>query len=207
MITETVLQGTPREKVGKGPARQLRAAGQIPVTLYGGGKDPISVGINARELAAILRSESGRNSIFTLDVPAGSSPVMIKQLDRDPVTGRILHADFVRISMTETTRVNVRINFVGEPEGVRVSGGMLEVHAHTLEVECLPRDIPESLDIDVSGLDMGVHLRAGDVPLPDGVSLVSDPELLLVSLVGTGGAEAPADTNVQADSPADTDAK
>ena len=104
MITETVLQGTPREKVGKGPARQLRAAGQIPVTLYGGGKDPISVGINARELAAILRSESGRNSIFTLDVPAGSSPVMIKQLDRDPVTGRILHADFVRISMTETTR-------------------------------------------------------------------------------------------------------
>ena len=202
MITETVLQATPREKSGKGFARRLRASGHIPVTLYGGGADALSVGINARELGAILRSDSGRNSIFTLEVPGvDSTPVMIKQLDLDPLTGRVLHADFVRISMTETTRVNVRIDFDGEPEGVRVGGGMLEAHAHTIEVECLPRDIPESLAIDVSQMDIGEHLRAGDVPLPDGVTLVSDPDLLLASLVGKA-AEAPAADDVQGETPA-----
>ena len=189
MITETVLQASAREKVGKGPARQLRASGHIPVTLYGGGKDPVSVGINARELGAILRSESGRNSIFTLDIGgADSMPVMIKQLDLNPVTGRVMHADFVRIDLTETTRVTVRVNLVGEPEGVRVGGGNLEAHAHAIDVECLPRDIPESLDIDVAGMGIGEHLRAGDVPLPEGVTLLSDPDLLIASLVGNAGA-------------------
>lgn len=190
MITETVLQATPREKVGKGSARQLRAKGGIPVTLYGGGKDAVSVGINARELGAILRSETGRNTIFTLDVPGGdSTPVMIKQLDLDPITGRVQHADFVRIDLTEKTRVTVSVTFAGEAEGVKVSGGMLEVHSHSVEIECLPRDIPETIEADVTALIIGDHLRASELRLPENVTLLSDPDLLLASVVGHGGAE------------------
>ena len=198
MITETILEVTEREKTGKGSARKLRAEGKIPIALYGGEGDAATFGIVGRELGAILRSDSGRNSIFSLNVPgAGATPVMIKYLDRDPVTGKIIHADLVRISLTETTLVTVGVNFVGESEGVKLGGGMLEVHAHAIEVECLPKDIPESIDTDISSLNLGDHLRAGDIKLPDGVTLASDEDFLVASVVapaGGGGGEASAES-------------
>ena len=150
MITDTVLQASKRDERGKNAARRLRAAGRLPVSLYGEGQEAVPVSINTRELGAILRSEAGRGAIFTLAVEGGeSTPVKIHTLDLDPVSNRPLHMDLVRLSMTSTTRVSVSIDFVGIPHGVRVQGGMLEAHLHEIEIECLPRDIPQGVEFDV----------------------------------------------------------
>jgi large subunit ribosomal protein L25 len=200
MITETVVEATPREEKGKNASRRLRASGQIPAAVYGGGMDAVPVAINAREIGAILRSDTGRNSIFTLNIQGhDSSPVMIKNLDVHPVTNKLVHTDLVRISLTEKTQVSVRVEFVGEPAGVKLSGGMMDVHLHEVEVECLPRDIPEQISVDVSNMELGDHIRVSDISIDtDVITLVSDPDLLVVSLLAPSAiveaeAEAPAE--------------
>jgi large subunit ribosomal protein L25 len=200
MITETVVEATPREEKGKNASRRLRANGQIPAAVYGGGMESVPVAINARELGTILRSDAGRNTIFTLNIQGhDSSPVMIKNLDVNPVTNKLVHTDLVRISLTEKTQVSVRIEFVGEPAGVKLSGGMIDVHLHEVEIECLPRDIPEQISVDVSNMELGDHIRVSDIPVDsDAITLVSDPDLLVVSLLAPSAVveevvEAPAD--------------
>jgi large subunit ribosomal protein L25 len=191
------MEAVPREEKGKNASRRLRAAGQVPAAVYGGGQQAVPVAINARELGTILRSDAGRNTIFTLNIQGHDpSPVMIKNLDVDPVTSKVLHTDLVRISLTEKTQVSVRLEFVGEAVGVKVGGGMMDVHAHELDIECLPRDIPESISVDVSHLELGEHLRAADLPIDtDAITLLSDPETLILSVLAPhaiAGAEAEA---------------
>ena len=181
MITDIVLQATPREERGKNASRRLRASGRLPVAVYGEGRDAAAVSINARELGVILRSESGRHSIFTLAVEgADDATVKIHEMELDPVTNRLVHLDLVRISLTETTRVSVPLEFVGEPVGMKLNGGMLEVHLHEIEVECLPKDIPANITIDVSNMDINDQLLVNQLPIDnDGITVITGEDHLV----------------------------
>jgi large subunit ribosomal protein L25 len=166
MIKDITINASSREGVGKGPARRLRAQGMIPAAVYGEGGEASAVAINAKELVTILRSGSGQNTIFKLALPQSDGEpanVIIKDYQVDPIRGRLLHADLLRLSMTTLTRVDVSIETLGEPAGVKSDGGILEVQLREIEVECLPGDIPQHLQVDVSHLQIGDHVTVADL--------------------------------------------
>jgi large subunit ribosomal protein L25 len=164
MITDITVQAESREGLGKGPSRRLRADGRIPITVYGEGEECFSASIVAKDIANILRSESGHNTILKVAFP-GKEPslVIIKDWQTDPVRGRILHADLKRLSMTTATQVSVPVHLIGEAVGVKLGGGLLEILIREIDVECLPGDIPSGVDVDVSGLQIGDHVRVKDL--------------------------------------------
>lgn len=166
MIKDITITASSREGTGKGPARRLRAKGMIPAAVYGEGGEASTVAINAKELATILRSGSGQNTIFKIALPQGEGEpanVIIKDYQVDPIKGRLLHADLLRLSMTTLTRVDVSVETLGEPAGVKTDGGILEVQLREIEVECLPGDIPQHLQVDVSHLQIGDHVTVADL--------------------------------------------
>jgi large subunit ribosomal protein L25 len=166
MIKDITINAAAREGFGKSEARRLRKQGMIPIAVYGEGKDASAVAINAKEIANILRSDTGHNTIFKLALPNGDgepATVIIKDWQVDPVKGRLLHADLMRLSMTEVTHVRVAIETAGEPVGVKLEGGILDLQMREIEVECLPGDIPENLQIDVSNLNIGDHVTVADL--------------------------------------------
>jgi large subunit ribosomal protein L25 len=166
MIKDITVNASLRDRKGKGPARRLRAQGLIPAAVYGEGLDAVAVAVNAKEIANILRSDTGHNTIFKLavtDDEAEPSTVIIKDWQVDPVKGRLLHADLLRLSMTTVTHVSVPVELIGEPVGVKLEGGILELQLREIEVECLPGDIPEHIQLDVSGLHVGGHLSVADL--------------------------------------------
>ena len=166
MSKDLTINATAREGVGKGPTRRLRAQGMIPAAVYGEGRDAVTVAVSAKDIANILRSGTGHNTIFKLALPnAAGEPdnVIIKDYQVDPVRGRLLHADLLRLSMTTLTRVSVSIETLGEPPGVKSEGGILELQLRELEVECLPGDIPQALTVDVSNLQIGDHVTVADL--------------------------------------------
>src|SRR6185369_13737253 len=166
MIKDLTITASAREGVGKGPTRRLRALGMIPAAVYGEGQEAVAVAVSAKEIATILRSGSGHNTIFKLALPhADGEPanVIIKDYQIDPVKGRLLHADLLRLSMTTLTHVSVSIEPIGEPPGVKSEGGILELQVREIEVECLPGDIPEQLTVDVSNLQIGDHVTVADL--------------------------------------------
>jgi large subunit ribosomal protein L25 len=167
MIKDITINASSREGTGKGPARRLRAQGMIPVAVYGEGLESVAVAVNARELAGILRSETGHNTIFKLALPDGNdaepATVIIKDWHVDPVKGRLLHADLMRLSLTDVTEVRVAIEPVGEPIGVKQQGGILDLHLREVEIECLPTDIPERIQVNVAALNIGDHVTIADL--------------------------------------------
>ena len=166
MIKDITINASPRDGAGKGPTRRLRASGMIPAALYGEGGDAVAVAVSAKEIATILRSDTGHNTIFKLALDSSSGEpdnVIIKDYQVDPVKGRLLHADLMRLSMTTVTRVSVAIETVGEPVGVKIDGGILELQLREIEVECLPGDIPEHLTADVANLHIGDHVTVADL--------------------------------------------
>ena len=188
MIKDLTINATERDGVGKGPARRMRTRGMIPVAVYGEGVEPVAVAVSAKDLASILRSDTGHNTIFKLAVPGpkGAEPatVIIKDWQVDPVKGRLLHADLLRLSMTTTTRVRVRIETKGEPIGVKMEGGILELQLRELEVECLPGDIPEHFEIDVSGMNIGDHVTVADLVFDkDKIRIFADPNQIVAGVL------------------------
>ena len=167
MIKDITIDATAREGIGKGFARRLRTQGMIPVAVYGGeGTEAVAAAVSAKQIANILRSDTGHNTIFKLALPGVDgepATVIIKDWQVDPVRGRLLHADLLRLSMTEVTRVNVAVETVGEPAGVKLEGGILDLTMRDVEVECLPGDIPENLKVDVSNLHIGDHVTVADL--------------------------------------------
>jgi len=164
MIKDITIEAVSRDGVGKGPARRLRTKGMIPIAVYGEGDAPAAAAVEAKAIAGILRSGAGHNTIFTLKVP-GMEPanVIIKDWQVDPLKGRLIHADLLRLSMTTTTRVSVPVVIVGEPVGVKLEGGILDIELREVEVECLPGDIPEKIEMEVSGLHIGQHVSVSDL--------------------------------------------
>jgi large subunit ribosomal protein L25 len=176
------LEAKPRNERGKNASRRQRAQGLVPVTVYGGGKETASASVVKREFAALLRGH-GRNVIFTLNVDGAATPVKIADMQVDPVKGTLIHMDLMRISLTEKSKFEVLIKTVGESEGVKSLGAILEVLTHSLEVRCLPRDLPSIIEVDVTPLGIGDKVKVGDLKLDSKIEILDDPETLIATVV------------------------
>ncbi len=173
-----------RASRGKNEAHRTRRAGLIPAVLYGAYKDPVSVAVNPREINKIVRSNTGFNTIFTLSVKDGeSTPVMVVDQQVDPIKGTLLHADLKRIDLSKRIKVTVPVHTAGEPAGVKVQGGLLEVISRSVDIECLPDEIPESFTVNVSELMIGQSKRASNVELSGSMKLVSSPDTVIAHIV------------------------
>jgi large subunit ribosomal protein L25 len=180
---EITVKATVREGRGKNDARRTRRAGMVPVTVYGGGGETVAAAAPLNELAAILRSEAGRNTIFTLDVEGvGASEVMFHDRQIDPVRGRLVHADFQRLVKGQKIEVTVPLHLIGEPVGVREEQGVLEQIMRELEIRCEPREIPDAIDLDVSNL--GVHdvLHVSDIPVGANIEILNEPDAVVATV-------------------------
>jgi large subunit ribosomal protein L25 len=193
METFTV-EGKVRETRGKNAARRTRLTGMVPAVLYGGRKDSLSLAVNAKQVAKILRSETGHNTIFTVRVADGAEEkAMMKDWQVDPLSGALLHVDLLRIAMDVLMRVRVPVHTFGEPQGVKMQGGVFEVVTREVEIECLPGDIPEEFKMDVTGLMIGKQLRAGEIPLDAAkMKLLTDPLQVIAHVVTLKKEEEPA---------------
>ncbi len=171
-----------REETGKNEARRSRAKGKIPAVIYGAGKPTVPIQVERRALTDAFRAGAGENAIFLLRL-AGSDQsrhAMIREFARDPVSRAPLHIDFVRVLMDAKIRVRVPIEVTGIAQGVKTDGGILDFVTREVEVECLPGNIPSNLPIDVTALVIGDALRISALPPVEGVTIVDDPEKVLV---------------------------
>ncbi|HKG45945.1 MAG TPA: 50S ribosomal protein L25 [Pyrinomonadaceae bacterium] len=177
------VQAKVREGRGKNDARRARRDGMVPITVYGGGVETVAAVAPLRDLAAILRSESGRNTIFTVDVEGvGPSEVMFHDRQIDPVKGRLIHADLTRLVKGQKIDVTVPLHLVGEPIGVKEKQGVLEQIIREIEIRCEPREIPDVLEVDVSNLDVHDLLHVSDVPVSDTIEILTDPDQVVATV-------------------------
>lgn len=184
MSEKIVVKVEKRENSGKGFARRLRAAGKIPVTVYGGGGEAVSVAAELSDLAAILRSESGHNTVFSLDVAGvGLSDVIFQDRQIDPIKGRLLHADLRRLAVGEKIEVTVAVHLIGEPAGVKNDGGMLQQAMREIKILCDPRAIPESFDVDVTDLELSQSVHVSDIKAGNNIEIHEDPEALVAAVI------------------------
>jgi large subunit ribosomal protein L25 len=180
---EITVKATQREGRGKNDARRARRAGQVPVTIYGGDGEAVSALAPLRELAAILRSDTGRNTIVTLDVEGvGAAEVMFVDRQIDPVRSRLVHADFKRLVKGEKIEATVPLRLVGEPIGVREHAGVLEQIVREVEIRCEPREIPEHIDVDVTDLDVHAVLHVSDIPVSEGVEILEEADTVIATV-------------------------
>src|SRR2546421_2185240 len=180
---DITVRATRREGRGKNDARRSRREGQVPVTIYGGGTDAVAALVPLRELAAILRSDTGRNTIFTVDVDGvEATEVMFADRQIDPVRSRLIHADFKRLVKGEKIEATVPLRLVGEPIGVREQQGMLEQIVREVEIRCEPREIPEALEVDVTNLEVHHVLHVSDIPLPAGIEILEDADTVIATV-------------------------
>jgi large subunit ribosomal protein L25 len=181
---KVVVEAAPRPERGKNEARRLRASGRVPAVLYGGKGDAITLSVNTKQVNAILRSESGHNTLFQVDLNGKHEPAILKDWLNDPVSGNLLHVDLLRVAMDVRMRVKVPVHTFGDPAGVKVQGGVFEVVTREVEIECLPGDIPSEFKADVSGLMLNQALRARDLQIDTSkMKLLTDPEQVLAHVV------------------------
>ncbi|HVS89657.1 MAG TPA: 50S ribosomal protein L25 [Candidatus Acidoferrum sp.] len=182
--TQIIVEAAPRAERGKNEARRLRQTGRIPAVLYGGKGNAVTLSVNAKQVGAILRSETGHNTLFQVDLGGKQEPAIFKDWLVDPVTGKLLHVDLQRVAMNVRMRVKVPVHTFGEPAGVKQEGGIFEIVTREVEIECLPADIPAEFKVDVSGLMLGKQLRAGELTM-DGakIKLLTDPDRVLAHVV------------------------
>ena len=186
---EAILEATSRDTFGKNEARRTRLGGLVPAVLYGGapagaGKGATPIAVSPKALLKILHSESGANTLISLKLAgAGDTRVLVKEYQLDPVTHQILHADFYRVAMDRALRVTIPVTVKGEPKGVKQQGGVLEFIRREIEIECLPADIPEHVEVDVSELMLHQGIRVRDIALDPKLKPVSDADLMLVHVI------------------------
>ncbi len=184
-MSEIIVNAVSREQGSSNEARRLRRAGKLPAVVYGGAKDSIAVTLEPRELLKILKSDSGQNTVFQVKIgdEGAAETVMVFDYQVDPIRHHLTHADLVRISMDKAIEVSVQLVFSGEPLGVKIDGGVLDQAMREVGVECLPTDIPESLEVDVSELEIGDSVRVVDIKLPPNVKVLIDEDTTLASVV------------------------
>ncbi len=176
------IKAEKRDIFGKNASRRLRREGMIPTILYGGDVSNVPLTLRKQDVFTILRSDTGENTVFQVSFDSEIRDVMIKELQIDPVTDEILHADFVHIAMDKAIRVSVPLVSVGEAVGVKTEGGFIDFITREVEVECLPKDIPENIEIDISELHLRQSLKAEDITLSEGVKLITSSDTLLVMI-------------------------
>jgi len=193
-MQQTQLNIELRSKTGKGISRQLRNADMVPGVVYGKDMDPVAVSIKHRELRAATAGEGGQNNLITL-VGGGSldqSMAIIVDLQRDALKGTYKHVDLHRINMTEKLRVTVPIVLKGDAIGVK-EGGLLDLSLHELHIECLPGNIPDHIEIDITNLAIAHSMHINEIAVPEGVKILDNPKTAVVSVLGRAKEEAPAE--------------
>jgi large subunit ribosomal protein L25 len=184
MRKEITVAAERRDSRGKNEARRLRVKGFAPAILYGANRPALAVSVSPKDVTKILRSSTGHNTIFNLTIQGvEDTPAMIVDWQSDPVRDTLLHVDLKRIDLSKRIEVKVRVQTTGEPEGVKVQGGLLEIVTREVEIECLPNEIPDSFTVDVSPLLIGQNLRAGEIPLSGSMKLLSSPEQVIAHVV------------------------
>jgi len=178
----SVLEAQKREPGNKNAARRVRADGKIPAVVYGAGKETATIMVDPRQVLRILHSESGHNTIFDLALNGERVKTMIVDWQFEPIKGRLLHVDLQRIAMDQKLTVTVPIALKGEAAGVKQQGGILEQLLREIEIECLPGEIPKSIDVDISHLVFGVEVRVKDVPRSDKLKFLTDPNEMIAHI-------------------------
>ena len=180
---ETNLKAIVREVMGSAESRRLRKDGNIPAVVYGLGMDPLSVAVNAREFRNALKTEAGTNVIINLEVGSDNFTALAREIQKHPYRDEYLHIDLIQIDLTQTVEADVQIDFVGIPIGVKEEGGLVQTINSSISISALPTNIPTSIELDISALNVGDNLTATDVNLPEGVELANeDDESLLVTI-------------------------
>lgn len=197
MLKDLVVDVNSRPETGKNVSRRLRRTGRVPAVVYGEHKPPVQVSVDPKAIKAILVSESGKNTLFQLrlDGEEGKTRhVMIRDRQRDPVTGHLVHIDFLRVAMDRKVQVDVPLHIVGISDGVKNSGGILDFVVRAVSIYCLPAEIPERIDVDVTPLGLGQVFRAKDLALAPEIEIKTDPEQPLVVITTPRAEEVAAPT-------------
>jgi large subunit ribosomal protein L25 len=181
-MSNLTLEVESRDAGGKNVNRRLRAAGKLPAVVYGGGLPPKTIVVNDRSMRDLLRDTADDNPIFLLKLGDQSRHTMIKEMQADPITGKMIHVDFLRVKMDEDVTVTVAIELHGKPLGVKDEDGMLDHITREVDVTCLPGNIPGHIDVDVSGMHLGDTVLAKDLVLPEGVRLEFDEDRVICSV-------------------------
>ena len=199
---DATLEAVKREGRGKNEANRLRASGKIPAVVYGTskeGKAPtgVAVAVDPKEMLRILHSDTGANTLITLKLDGGESRVMVKEYQLDPVTHGLLHADFYQLALDKAIVVPVPILLKGEPKGVKLQGGIVDFVSREIEVECLPTEIPEHIDVDIADLALNESIRVRDLAVGPKWKPITEPDTMIVHVVAIK-AEEPAATEAVA---------
>lgn len=185
-MEKLILKAKVREEKGKEICKHIRKMGQVPCVVYKGGKEATSIQVDTNDLRYVLHTDAGENAVITLDISGGeksqSKTVIVQEIQTDPITEKFLHIDFHEISLTEKIKVKVPLVLKGEAKGVAEDEGVLSQILWELEVECLPMNIPEHLDVHVDELGIGDAIHLSDVTPPEGVTFINDPESMLASV-------------------------
>ena len=173
---ETSLKATVRENSGSAQSRRSRGEGNIPAVVYGLGMEPVSVEIDAREFTNALKTDAGSNVIFNLEIGKNKYTALAREIQKHVYRNEFLHVDFIQVDLSQTVDADVQVNFTGIPMGVKEEGGVVQTVNSTITITALPTNIPTSLDLDISELNVGDNLAAADVDLPEGVELANDED-------------------------------
>lgn len=174
------VKGEKREVFGKNASRRIRREGKVPAIIYGANTPNIPLIVPKKDIINILKSDTGENTIFRLSFNSESRDTMIKELQKDPVTDEILHMDLIQIAMDKAIQVSVPVVHVGEAVGVKSEGGFVDFVNREIEVECLPKNIPEHIEVDISSLHIHQSIKIEDVKLPEEVEIISDKDTILI---------------------------
>jgi large subunit ribosomal protein L25 len=193
-MSELSIQVEKRERTGKGGNRQARSRGLIPAVVYGSGKDTVPIQVDRKAFVDLVKKAGSENPIFLLKLADTGQErhAMVREMQRDPVSRQVIHIDFQRIEMTDKVRVSVPVELVGTAFGVKTQGALIDFVVREVHIESLPGDIPRHLELDITDLHAGQHAEAKDLKLPAGVTLLDEPERVILSLVHTRTEEAPA---------------
>jgi large subunit ribosomal protein L25 len=178
-MKEISLTATPRPTVGKGSARRTRRQGSIPAVVYGPELDPLPIAVEERAWHAVMKATGGSSAIIDLEVDGLSKKVIVREIQRHPVTSKITHLDFHAVSMTKPLHLEIPIHFVGTARGVKTDGGIMQTTMRELEISCLPTDIPEYVEVDVTDLGIGDSIHVRDLTVPN-AQILSDPQSTVV---------------------------
>src|SRR3954452_18309963 len=200
---EALLEATVRTTIGKNEARRTRREGKVPATVYGastagGSRDAVSIAVEPKALLKILHSEAGANTLISLKLDGVDTKVLVKDFQLDPITHHVLHADFYRVAMDRMIEVTIPILLKGEPKGVKLQGGILEFVRREIQIECLPSDIPEHVDVDVTELMVGQGIRLRDVATSPKWQPLTDGDAKLVHVILAKAEEAAAAATAEA---------
>jgi len=190
-MAKSKLGAASRQGAGKGVARKLRSAGRVPAVLYGHGEEPRALSVSAHDLGLLIGAVNVGNTIVTLDIEGeGPQDVLLREVQMHPYKPEPLHVDFFHVHAGEKIHVKVPVRLIGNPVGVHTDGGVLDQVLYEVEVECLPGNIPDAVEIDVSNLALGESVRVGDIPAAEGVKFLQDGELPIASIVSSHRPEA-----------------